>query len=66
MSRDQKQICLYCLAWKVIDSHTFQFGECRKHAPKLGQNDGEPVPVWPPTTSEDWCLDFKERSDDHA
>ena len=54
MSRDQKDICLYCKWW--LESGDEGFGQCRRHAPS-----GE---EFPQTMSNDWCGDFTERSAD--
>lgn len=74
MSRDQKEICLYCKAWREMKDMVSDLsepvprwepsgvGECRRHAPTLNvQNER-----WPSSIAEDWCLDFIERPDDHS
>lgn len=64
MSKDEKEICLYCKAWKFVEtkhnrvSADFKIGECRFNAPA-------PMGRWPRTAERDWCLDFIERPDDH-
>lgn len=55
MSRDQKEICLYCKAWKKLN---FGCGECRAAPPTIG-TDG--IGIWPKTGQEWWCLGFMER-----
>jgi hypothetical protein len=67
MSKDQKEICLYCKAWCILidpghDGMTMGRGECRLHGPVLANY----VQRWPTTVGDDWCLDFVERPDDHV
>ncbi len=55
MSKDQKQICLYCAAF-AQDNHSLTYQhQCRKYAPAKG---------WPNVRENDWCLEFTERRDD--
>lgn len=63
MSKDQKQICQYCAAWKengFAEDGKFMGtggGECRLHGPTLNSPHGK----WPETQGGDWCLEFQER-----
>jgi hypothetical protein len=66
MSKDQKEICLYCKAWCIFidpghEGMTMGHGECRLHGPTMNNS----VQRWPTTVGDDWCLDFVERRDDH-
>ncbi len=74
MSKDQKEVCLYCKAWQCkYPDQTFpeaSKGQCRRHAPKthtyhLVTGGSEIKTAWPDAAGGDWCLDFVERRDDH-
>ena len=67
MSKDEKEICLYCNWWNtegrqvptVISDYTIGkrlVGQCRLESPAIG---------WPETFQHDWCGKFKDRRDDH-
>lgn len=69
MSKDEKEICLYC-KWWVQDRITnpqggMEFvgtpcgtGDCRGACPVGGSG-------WYKTSRYDWCLNFTNRPDDH-
>ena len=60
MSKDQKEICLYCKAWKLVTrgAGSPSVGECRRKSPI-------PTIGWYSTREGDWCLDFVSHPDDH-
>jgi hypothetical protein len=77
MSRDEKEICLYCRWWKPLDyyqvpgeeAHTTSPGECRVGRPVLmqwgGPSEGlEAKSSWPRTLGGDFCGEFTSRRDD--
>ena len=75
MSRDQKEICLYCKWWVLEgfknDSEELvkrQVGECHRYGP--ARRGGEHYhlmndPEWVRTHGGDFCGEFKNRPDDH-
>ena len=77
MSRDQKEICLYCKWWHFDPSETqlrwegpepkaHYTGLCRRHAPvRRGGEVLKQYGAWPMTNGGAWCGDFQERPDDH-
>lgn len=57
--------CATCRWWETESSCPGAFGECRRHSP-LRSEDREgvrayPYPVWPPTSSQDWCGEHAPR-----
>jgi hypothetical protein len=82
MSKDQKEICLYCKWWKMHDLYSDiepdedgifyppgerRGGECRVSPPAAVLSPGRPVEGrWPEVFGGDWCGEFTGRPDDHA
>lgn len=65
MSRDQKEICLFCRwfrEWEDAIKAGYDFGECRVNPPVA---DREMNGKWPTVRAEDWCGKFQEHRDDH-
>lgn len=60
--------CSTCRWWETESSSCpGAFGECRRHSP-LRSEDREgvrayPYPVWPPTSSQDWCGEHAPRAE---
>jgi hypothetical protein len=80
MSKDQKEICLFCKWWKMNDLYAAlepdddgiiyplpenRGGECRFSAPSVRLDGKLAVGAWPQTFGRDWCSKFTERRDDH-
>lgn len=68
MSKDQKEICMYCKAWfwtGKLEENLYA-GECRNCSPKTFQigTGADFRTKWPPVLSANWCLEFKERNND--
>jgi hypothetical protein len=77
MSKDQKQVCMFCKFWNCNYRNvpenlmTDTNGDCRFSHPRLmsiGSNtEGkEVVTRWPRTRGGDWCGRYAERRDDHV
>ena len=60
MSKDEKQICLYCKWWN--ESGFQYFGNCRVNGPLLVPGDLK----FPQMRGIDWCGKFEDRPDDHV
>jgi hypothetical protein len=58
MSKDQKEICGYCVAFAKDRENLYNRFQCRRHAPT--------AQGWPHVREDDWCLEFTERRDDHG
>ena len=76
MSKDEKEICLYCRWWKLNDlyeditdeelPYQRRAGECRVSAPVAIIAPRCAVEAaWPQSFGEDWCGKFQDRRDDH-
>lgn len=77
MSRDEKEICLYCRWWKPLyylapgdEAHRSSPGECRVASPVLMQWGSLSVGLesktsWPRTNGGDFCGEFTSHRDDH-
>jgi len=77
MSKDQKEVCMYCKFWKCDDKHAPEevvpmiFGSCRINPPMVmqagSQVDYAHATCWPKTRGGDWCGSFEEpRPDKYA
>ena len=68
MSKDEKETCLYCKAWNLVndtsENKSLWRGQCRLRGPETASDD-KPFfqAVWPRTSGADWCLEFKEHPD---
>ena len=76
MSKDQKEICMYCRWWKMIDLYDGvtasdmpverRAGECRVSPPVPIVAPARAVEAaWPQSFGEDWCGSFADRPDNH-
>ena len=73
MSKDEKEICLYCKFW-VLEGfrHTDegflmqQEGDCRRKSPDRKGGELSPnAPAWPVMRGGGFCGEFKGHPDDH-
>lgn len=70
MSKDQKNICLYCKWWLEFSKSDKgkDGGMCRRYAPKgmvvIEASWKTSDPDWPWTYEDDWCGEFENRRDD--
>lgn len=74
MSKDQKEICLYCKWWvfhgyrhdENEDILKIQEGVCHRKSPdRFGGNQCPTnTAFWPETRGGDFCGEFQERRDD--
>jgi len=75
MSKDQKNICLYCKWWRVFNriekEEEMWKGDCRRYAPResklVGRLDFEDIQLsrradFPWTYGGDWCGEFEKWS----
>jgi len=66
MSKDEKEICLYCKWWHFYaapgyeDLWKAQPGECRRRAPITDDHNDT---LFPPMRGGDWCGEFEDRGD---
>lgn len=76
MSKDQKEICMYCRWWKMNDLYDGvtasdmpverRAGECRVSPPVPIVAPARAVEAaWPQSFGEDWCGSFADRPDNH-
>jgi len=65
MSKDQKEICLYCKWYKAgkFSGSELNRGDCRLRAPIPNTENGQAM--WPYVGQWDFCGDFTNRPDNH-
>jgi hypothetical protein len=67
MSKDEKEICLYCKAWNptydVGENPRFWTGQCRAKSPEYIATPTieSGAAGWPKTKGGDWCLAFESK-----
>lgn len=61
MSNPFTDKCQSCRYWESLPIANGNYGNCRRHAPAVGEGRN---PEWPGTQPRDWCGDFESKLDD--